>query len=112
LWKSEIAGFLHEISKYPYVGVVISIRTTYYNSIIPKNLREDKSILKIDHQGFKGNEYKALKVFCNHYGIRQPNFPILAPEYTNPLFLQLICIGVLDTEEKLFPQGFQGLSKI
>lgn len=64
------------------------------------------------HEGFGGNEYKALSLFCDFYKLKQPTFPILAPEFSNPLFLQLVCIGVEDSAEKSFPVGLQGIKKV
>lgn len=113
LWRDQIEGFVHQISQYPYIALVMSVRTTYFDSLLPKTLRENKRQITIkNHEGFKGNEYKALHLFCKHYGLKQPNFPILSPEFTNPLFLMLICEGVKNSPDKSFPQGFQGISKI
>jgi hypothetical protein len=112
LWYDSIAGFIEEILRYPFLGLVLTIRSTYFNNIIPLNVQNDPRITKIVHQGFKGNEYAALKLFCEHYTLETPNFPILAPEFINPLFLQLICQGVKASGEKKFPLGFQGITKV
>ncbi|WP_447642609.1 MULTISPECIES: AVAST type 2 anti-phage system protein Avs2 [Chitinophagaceae] len=112
LWKEALAGFIEEVKRYPFIGLVMSVRSTYFNSIIPKVLIDDPQITYKVHEGFKGNEYAALRLFCEHYGLQTPNFPILAPEFTNPLFLQLICQGLKSSGEKTFPQGFQGITKI
>lgn len=110
LWRDEIAGLIDRVSAFPFLGLVLSVRTTYFDLLIPDNL--DPSVSIIEHNGFRGNEYAALKLFCNHYGLKQPNFPILSPEFTKPLFLILICEGVKDSSQKTFPQGFQGIEKI
>ncbi|MFV8360926.1 AVAST type 2 anti-phage system protein Avs2 [Flavobacterium sp. LS1P3] len=112
LWNSRIASFINEFSNYPFLGLVLTIRTTYLDFVIPENVRKDAKITFKTHEGFKGNEYAALKLFCEFHGLKQPNFPILAPEFTKPLFLQLICDTIKDTPEKTFPQGFQGVSSI
>lgn len=112
LWPNELAGFIAEIYKYPFIGLAMTVRTTYWASVVPHGVRTDEDIYKHTHQGFKGNEYQALKLFCEHYSLAQPNFPILSPEFTNPLFLQLVCEGLKSAGEKNFPQGFQGFSKV
>lgn len=112
LWFAGLAGFISEVKQYPHIALVISVRTSYWKAIVPSSVYEDKDISIITHEGFKGNEYKALQLFCEHFNIRQPNFPILAPEYTNPLLLQLICKGIKASGEQAFPQGFQGITKI
>lgn len=111
LWKNQIAGFVDEVSKYPAVGLVLTIRSTYFNDIIPVDFKSNSNINIITHEGFKGNEYAALKLFCEHYDLRLPNFPILNPEFTNPLFLHTICEAVKDLPDKSFPKGFNGINK-
>lgn len=112
LWYSKIAEFINDFQEYPYISLVISIRTTYLDHVIPVDVLKKANLTIIDHEGFKGNEYAALKLFCEHHGLKQPHFPILAPEFTKPLFLKLICEAVKETPEKTFPQGFQGISNI
>lgn len=112
LWYSKIAEFVNDFQEYPYISLVLTIRTTYLNHVIPVDVLNNPNLTIIDHEGFKGNEYAALKLFCEHHGLKQPHFPILAPEFTKPLFLKLICEAVKDTPEKTFPQGFQGISNI
>ncbi len=104
--------FIHDFSIYPSIALAISIRNTYWKAIIPESIKTDNFITKVEHYGFRGNEYEAVKLFCEFYGIRQPNFPLLNPEYSNPLFLHLICKGIQASEQKVFPQGFQGVTKI
>jgi hypothetical protein len=110
LWSDEVFGLINSITKYPFLGVALSIRTTYFDLMFPEGIPKEISI--INHEGFAGNEYAALKLFCKHYQLKQPDFPILAPEFTKPLFLILICKGVQNSPTKEFPQGFQGIGTI
>lgn len=112
LWYSRIASFINDFKNYPFIGIVLTIRTTYLDFVIPENVKNDQKINFKTHEGFKENEYAALKLFCEFHDLNQPHFPILAPEFTKPLFLQLICDAIKDTPDKTFPQGFQGVSKI
>jgi hypothetical protein len=112
LWYSKIAEFINDFQEYPYISLVLTIRTTYLDHVIPIGVLNNPNLTVIDHEGFKGNEYAALKLFCEHHGLKQPHFPILAPEFTKPLFLKLICEAVKETPEKTFPKGFQGISNI
>jgi hypothetical protein len=111
LWKNQIAGFVNEVAKYPAVGLVLTIRSTYFNDIIPTDFEINPKVTIISHEGFKGNEYEALKLFCKFHGLKLPNFPILNPEYARPLFLHLICEAVKNLPDKSFPKGFNGVNK-
>lgn len=112
LWKDSILGLRESISKFPYLGMVVTVRTTYFDSIFP-NVNVIENLFQVTtHDGFSGNEYEALKLFCDYYNLELSHFPILAPEFTNPLFLTLICEGLKSANEKAFPKGFQGIEKI
>lgn len=120
LWRDSLSGFIREVSSYPYIALVFTIRSTYYQTTIPDNLKESDDsninaknpLTTMVHEGFRGKEYEALGLFCKYYDLKQPTFPIIAPEFTNPLFLQLVCIGVKNSGEKSFPTGFQGIKKV
>lgn len=112
LWTNQIAGFISSIEKYKGVGIALSIRSTYFDDIISKDFIEAESLHIIEHKGFKGNEYEALKLFCEYYSLKLPSFPILTPEFSNPLFLHLICNTVKELPDKTFPKGFNGLNKL
>lgn len=112
LWHDGLAGFIHDFKRYPSIGLVLSVRTTYWKKLIPESVKADTNITIVNHQGFRGSEYEAVKLFCEFYDIQQPNFPLMNPEYSNPLFLHLICQGIQSTAEKVFPQGYQGITKV
>lgn len=110
LWHNELAGFIHEVLQYPYIGLVCTIRSTYLKNVIPEHIREAYPI--IEHKGFLGNEYAALSMFCKYYGLQTPIIPLLSPEFTNPLFLKLTCKALSDSPHKVFPKGGQGIISI
>lgn len=112
LWKNQIAGFINEIAAYPAIGLVMTIRSTYFLDIITFDPKAIPSINIITHEGFKGNEYEALKLFCKHYKLKLPNFPILNPEFSNPLLLHTVCEAIQNLPNKDFPSGFNGINKI
>ena len=112
LWRDQISGFIEKISKYPAVGLVLTIRSTYYSDIIPDDYKNKTNITIYEHPGFKGNIYEALKLFCKYYDIQQPSFPLLNPELSNPLLLQLLCESVSKSEKKNFPHGFTSLLRL
>ena len=112
LWKNQIAGFVKELMSYPAIGLVLTIRSTYYRDIIPDDFKTNECITIVEHKGFQGNEYEALKMFCDNYGLKSPSFPILNPEYSNPLFMHLVCETAKGRENKDFPCGFNGITDI
>ena len=90
-WRNFIISFIEDIKKYEWLSVAFSIRSSYFECMIPKELSE---ICVIHHEGFSGIEYDAMRVFFDYYKLPHPTIPLLNPEFSNPLFLKLFCKGV------------------
>ena len=86
------------------------MRSTYVDSVIPDSLLKVARV--VEHYGFQGVEYEAVRGFFDHYGIEFPSTPILAPEFSNPLFLKTMCDGLRDTDTRRLPRGMQGISSV
>jgi len=112
VWPDELIAFINEIKRYPCVGLVMTIRDTYMDIIIPEGIMTGNQVNHYFYEGFTGNDYEILGKFCEAYGLRHPEFPILNQEFSNPLFLHLLCAGVADSPSKTFPKGFQGFREL
>lgn len=112
LWKYRLSGLIKSLNEYPAIGLVVSVRDTYYEDVIPDDVKTKSKATVIEHKGFKGLEYEAVKQFCMAYELNLPNVPILTPEFCNPLFLKIICDTLEASGEKDFPQGFNGVSSL
>lgn len=111
-WPDNILSFIQEIQKYPYIALVLSIRSSYTDLIFPKEYRKKLNINFYYHQGFSGHEFEASKLFFKNYHIELPKIPLLHPEFQNPLFLKLFCEGLSRSGLTSIPKGFQGITKI
>jgi hypothetical protein len=111
LWYKYLAGMLTKLSRYSWIGIAVSVRTSYEDIIIPEDLVPDK-LLREEHYGFARHEYQATKTFFGYYGIEQPSVPLLIPEFQNPLFLRLFCQGLKNSGLSKIPRGFRGATEI
>lgn len=111
-WDKNIKSFLSRIKKYEWLGVVISIRTSYSELIFPEDEIKEEDIIRYTHYGFRNQEYEATKLFFNNYGIELPSIPLLHPEFQNPLFLLLFCEGLNKAGYTRIPDGLQGITAI
>ncbi len=93
LWKKHFAGMLATLSRFPRLGIAVSVRSPYEDVVIPKNLSSEQ-LIRETHHGFAQYEYQATRTFFAHFGIKRPSVPLLNPEFQNPLFLKLFCIGL------------------
>jgi hypothetical protein len=112
LWKNYIGGFIAAIRRFPYLGLVLSVRSSYERVIIPKELIDVKELIRIRHSGFADHEYEAAKLFFETYSIKQPAIPLLHPEFSNPLFLKTFCEGLHKRRLHEIPEGYEGISAI
>jgi len=114
LWIDHLTGFVQKISKYKWLGLVLSLRSTYrdrfQNNI--ETLLDSGLIFEYKHQGFRSKAYSACKYFFQQYQIELPPIPILDPEFENPLFLKLLCQGLRNKGLSTIPDGFNGIQSI
>lgn len=111
-WTDHINGFIKDFTNYPWLGLVLSIRTSYEKLLTPQELISDDIAIRINHHGFESVEYQASSFFFSQYGIEQPSVPLLHPEFSNPLFLKLFCEGLHRSGQKRIPKGYGGITSI
>jgi hypothetical protein len=112
IWISHMASFITAVRRFPNLGIIFSMRSSYEKLLIPDVVKEKKQAIKITHSGFANHEYEASKVFFENYKIKQPSIPLLNPEFSNPLFLKLFCEGLYKKGLHKIPDGFEGISTI
>ena len=110
IWPAHLSAFLARAEKSPWIGVVISVRSSYEEVVIPEDVRE-RAVLVV-HHGFSGQEYNAVRTLFAHYGLEFPSTPILQPEFGNPLFLKTLCAGLRESGDRRIPQGFHGITAV
>ncbi|WP_198931823.1 AVAST type 2 anti-phage system protein Avs2 [Labilibacter marinus] len=111
-WLNFINSFVEEVKSYEWLGLVLSIRTSYKKLIFPQDRINSLGVIEQTLHGFRSVEYEASKLFFDNYNIEQPNIPLLHPEFQNPLFLKLFCDGLNKSGLTRIPDGLQGISSI
>ena len=117
-WPPHLRSLATEVTRYPCVGLVLSCRSSYVEAMLdspPGALPPrpaDIGFVEVEHHGFAGSEWKAATTFFEHYGLTLPDFPLLVPEYTNPLFLKLLCESLSKAGEKTLPRGATGITTL
>lgn len=106
IWPAHLEAFLAYIKRSPWIGVVLAVRSSFEEYIVPEKIRN--RAVRIEHPGFAECEYDAMKTFFTHYGLELPSTPLLNPEFRNPLFLKILCEGF--EKERRLPRGFQGIT--
>jgi len=107
LWPAHLSPFLERIAGSYWVGVVLSVRSSYADDLLPEAVLDRAAW--VEHHGFENVEFDATRTFFEHYGIDLPSTPLLAPEFRNPLYLKTLCLGLQAAGEKRLPRGFHGV---
>ena len=107
-WPHELESFVHLLEESPWIAIVLSIRTSYVDAIISKEVRNRAAT--VVHGGFDSLEYDAARKYFSFYGLEFPSTPILHPEFQNPLFLKTLCEGLKRNGQTQIPKGFHGIS--
>jgi hypothetical protein len=89
-WPDYFNGFIRSLSRYEWLGLVFSIRSSYVR-LLESNIEHLEDLLiKHTHYGFRNVEYEASKLYFNSYNIELPSVPLLHPEFQKPTFFKTI----------------------
>ena len=111
IWPNHLSGLLGKFSRYSWIGVALSVRTTYEEDTIPSEISSDK-LSKFTHGGFGDVQDDAMKIFFDNNGIQQPSVPLFIPEFSNPLFLKILCQGLRNKGLTKIPKGLNGITSV
>lgn len=111
IWKHYLSGILEEIKKYPWIGLVSSIRSEYIPSLLDNNSKLEECLVSVEHKGFSTTEYKAMRTYFDFYKIHYSDIPMQNQEFTNPLFLRLMCETFRGNEINLDTISFTDIYK-
>lgn len=111
-WHDTLIAFTEQVKRYPYIGLVLAVRDTYLKTVVPSHLNNSSYFVMVEHVGFEGSELEAVKHFARYFGLEQPRFPILAPEFSRPQLLLLLCRSLRDSGKRIIPEGLNGITTI
>jgi len=89
IWDRTLRSIRRDLESFPNVGVVVSCRTPFESLMLSDDVRQRWP--RIYHHGFVGREAEAQAAYFDYYGLEAPAFPVLGEEFSNPLFLKVLC---------------------
>ena len=105
-WHDQLQAFIQEVRRRPHLRLCLTCRTSF----IPFCLPDGHGLPVIEHVGFAGMEHVACQAFFEYYELDPPVTPILQPEFSNPLYLRLVCETLRSRGLRALPTGWQGLA--
>ena len=103
-WRDDIQALTTAASRFPHVALVLSCRTEFVDAVVG-----DQMLPSGEHAGFAEATDVAIQRFTREYGLEPPTFPVLNPEFSNPLYLKLTCEALTTLGVARFPFGAAGL---
>lgn len=108
LWRTDLPQLLEALKSRSHLRLCVSCRNGFVSAI-----KEDDLALPIfEHPGFAGIEFDACQSFFHHYELEPPVGPLFDPEFSNPLFLKLVCKTLKDLGQKQMPNGWSGFRTV
>ena len=101
LWEIRLNRFVNEIKKYKWLGLIVSIRSTYID-LIPENIIEENN--EYTHKIMPHQTFELIKTLCEEHNINYPAFPPIIPISSNPLFLKLLFKNIKKSGNNIIPQ--------
>jgi hypothetical protein len=107
-WLTELPVLLSSMRTHPNLRVCITCRSGFVEQVV----QDGVEIARFEHPGFAGIEFDACQSFFRHYDLEPPLGPLFDPEFSNPLFLKLICKTMRDSGQRRLPNGWTGFRTI
>ena len=106
-WKDELRVLQQVAARHDQVALVVSCRTDFLPDVVGET-----SMPTMTHEGFGEATDAAVRRFAQEYGLETVSFPVLNPEFSNPLFLKLACEALKTLGHDRFPLGSAGLTAV
>ena len=91
-WRKRLAPLLRGLARRRDIGLILSCRTPFDDALLTSGA--SKQLIPLRHPGFEGQQFDAQLEYFNHYNLPALHVPLLADEFSRPLFLKLMCEGM------------------
>lgn len=108
IWPDRLAGLVHDVSRFKWVSLVLSCRSTYEHVVIPEAL-DDKKLPRVTHEGFSARQ---ARQYLKKRGISLAEEPNSAEELETPLFLRICCDALALDNQTVLAHNLGGVTEI
>ena len=106
-WRDDTRALITAAARHRHLALVLSCRTEFVENVVG-----DEPVATVEHIGFAEATDVAVDRFTQDFGLEPPTFPVLNPEFSNPLFLKLTCEALATLGATRFPFGAAGLTTV
>lgn len=108
IWPERLAGLIYDVSKFEWVTLVLSCRSTYELLVVPREL-DPSRLPRVMHEGF--SEHQARQ-YLKSRGITLAEEPHSVEELRTPLFLKTCCDALLLEGEQFLTSSLGGVTAV
>ena len=105
-WRDRLLPIMQAAARRSFVRVCFTCRSSFISVCIP----ECNNLRVVEHEGFSGIEHRAFRSFFDYYNFDAPVVPILHSEFSNPLYLRLVCETIRSSGRHSLPAGWYGIA--
>ncbi|WP_419926876.1 hypothetical protein [Candidatus Poriferisocius sp.] len=106
-WKDNLRVLQQIVARHKQVALAVSCRSEFVSEAVG-----DTAMPKVEHEGFGEDTEAAIVRYAQHYDIGSVSFPVLNPEFSNPLFLRLACEALKTLGRDSFQLDSAGLTTV
>ena len=107
-WVDDLRVLAGAVNRYQRVALAVSCRTEFVVPVVGGA----EGFPRVEHRGFSEATSEAVDRYTTEYNLERLTFPVLNPEYGNPLFLKLACEALSTLGQKRFTLGTAGLTAV
>lgn len=107
-WIDDLRVLSGAVDRHPNVVLAVSCRTEFVTPVAG----DAEGFPRVAHVGFSEATAEAVDRYTAEYNLERLSFPVLNPEFGNPLFLKLACEALSTLGEGRFTLGTAGLTMV
>ena len=106
-WSDNLRVLRQIVGRHKQVALAVSCRSEF----VPETVG-DTTMPEVEHEGYGEAAEAAVVRYAQYYGIGSVSFPLLNPEFSNPLFLRLACEALATLGHDSFQLDSAGLTTV
>ncbi|WP_448005998.1 hypothetical protein [Agromyces bauzanensis] len=107
-WRRRLPALVRAIADRPDVALLVTCRTPFEQQLMSE--RQRKRFRLLYHPGFEEQEFDAQLEFFDFYQLPALHVPLLSAEFARPLFLKLLCEGLVRLSRRTQKQHLEGIA--
>ena len=100
-WKQNLGILVNQVKKYDNLGIILSIRNTFYRDVVTDDFFQKNSFQEYYHPGLTNLESQHIELLETKYNLTKNELQRIYPEFSNPLFLKMAALSGQDSEHTL-----------